>query len=346
MTRLYQIDPIQDPQWAELVARHPKASVFHTVGWLEALKQTYGYKPVVFTTSPLNGKLENGIVFCHVHSWLTGGRMVSLPFSDHCEPLFDAAQDLRFVMEYLQANLRHRDWKYVELRPVNGCLCQGKEVGFHPAQQYCLHRMDLRSDLDQLFRSLHRDSVQRRILRAERAGVVQERGTSTKLLGDFYDLMVLTRGRHHLPPQPYAWFRNLVHCMSDALEIRLAYADNVPIAAILTLRFRNTIYYKYGCSDTRFKHLGATSLLIWKTIEEGKVAGAEELDLGRSESENVPLIAFKNHWAHSPTELVYWRSPAPNARESWKRNAAKRIFACMPDRLLVATGRLIYRHIA
>jgi hypothetical protein len=37
----YKNDPLQDPRWAELVGRHPHASVFHTTGWLEALRRSY-----------------------------------------------------------------------------------------------------------------------------------------------------------------------------------------------------------------------------------------------------------------------------------------------------------------
>ena len=43
--RFYQIDPTQDARWAEFVGKHPSASVFHTVGWLKALRSTYGYEP-------------------------------------------------------------------------------------------------------------------------------------------------------------------------------------------------------------------------------------------------------------------------------------------------------------
>jgi lipid II:glycine glycyltransferase (peptidoglycan interpeptide bridge formation enzyme) len=346
--RLHQIDPVQDARWGELVQRHPKASVFQTVGWLEALQRTYGYSPVVFTTSPSNGRLENGVVFCHVRSWLTGDRMVSLPFSDHCEPLFDSKRDLRFIMEYLQANLRQRNWKYIEVRPVNSSLYQpADETGFRPAKRYCFHHLDLRHELDYLFRSLDRDSAQRRILRAERAGVVHECGTSVKLLKDFYSLLVLTRRRHHFPPQPYLWFRNLVDCMKEALEIRVAYKAQIPIAAVLTLRFRNTIYYKYGCSDAKFKHLGGMPLLLWKTIEKSKAAGSEEFDLGRSDTDNSGLISFKNHWAQVSTELVYWRFPAAQRRDRKSQNfkIAKSVFACLPKCLLTTTGRLLYRHI-
>jgi hypothetical protein len=45
-----------------LAEEHPRASVFHTIAWLEALRQTYGYQPVVYTTSAPGNGLRNGIV--------------------------------------------------------------------------------------------------------------------------------------------------------------------------------------------------------------------------------------------------------------------------------------------
>jgi hypothetical protein len=349
---IHQIDPLQDVRWADLVERHAEASIFHTPGWLKALHCTYGYEPVAFTTSSSNEQLQNGLVFCRVRSWLTGDRMISLPFSDHCEPLFDSGRDLNFIIEDLRCNPQHRRWKYIEIRPVNWNLSKHwDENGFRPVKRYYLHRMDLRPDLNQLFRTLHKDSVQRRIRRAERAGIVHERGRSTKLLNVFYELLVLTRRRHRLPPQPYVWFCNLIDSMNDALEIRVAYQAQIPIAAILTLRFRNTVYYKYGCSNAKFNHLGGMPFLLWKTIEESKVTGAEEFDLGRSDSDDKGrgLVSFKNHWGKGPTDLVYGRFAAPDKspfQQSRGLNIAKRFCAHMPTRLFTATGRLIYRHIA
>src|SRR5947207_2785071 len=48
----WQIDPVQDPRWAMLVERHPRATVFHTPGWLAALQPTYGYEPAGAARSP------------------------------------------------------------------------------------------------------------------------------------------------------------------------------------------------------------------------------------------------------------------------------------------------------
>jgi hypothetical protein len=347
--KVYQIDPITDARWAEFVERHPSSSVFHTVGWLQALKRTYGYVPVAFTTSPPSGDLKNGIVFCRIDSWLTGRRLVSLPFSDHCEPLCDSGEDANFLIRNLQNALVQQKWKYLELRPINANFGQmGDNANFLAAENYFLHRLDLSPDLNSVFRGLDKDSVQRRIQRAERAGLVEKCGSSNDLLKDFYALFVITRRRHRLPPIPYQWFSNLIRYKDKSVNIRLAYKDDIPMAAILTLDFRNILYYKYGCSDSQFNKFGATPWLLWRAIESGKSSGANQFDMGRTQADNAGLLAFKNHWVSQPERLVYRKFPESSVVGSidrWKLQMAKRIFSHMPERLLTITGRLIYRHI-
>jgi hypothetical protein len=345
--KLHQLDPTNDPRWEQFVDRHPRASIFHTVGWLSALRKTYGYEPVVFTTSPPTGDLENGLVFCRVNSWLTGRRLVSLPFSDHCEPLCDSPEALSFLIRYLQSAFGREEWKYLEVRPIDGSFDETmSEVGFRPGTRYLLHKIDLQPDLDQVFRTLDKDSVRRRIQRAGRAGLVEKCGTSDDLLRKFYELYVVTRGRHQLPPAPYAWFRNLIACHGRAAEIRMAYQGENAVAAILTLRFRDVLYYKYGCSDARFNRLGATPWLLWSAMAEAKSGGAVEFDMGRTQEDDSGLLAFKNHWVRPPQSLVYWNFPGvPSLEGGWKIKIAKRVFSCMPDKLLAVTGRLAYRHV-
>ena len=347
--RFYQFDPMTDERWVELVARHPGASVFHSVGWLKALQLTYGYEPMAFTTSPPTEALNNGFLFCQIDSWLTGRRLVSLPFSDHCELLSDSAEDANFVIRNLQTRLEAQKWKYLEVRPIHENFGRsGSGIAFRPATAYFLHRLDLRPELDIVFRGLDKDSVQRRIRRAERAGIAEKCGRSEDLLKDFYTLFVMTRRRHHLPPIPHEWFRNLIQCQDKALEIRVAYKGKVPIAAILTLQFRDVVYYKYGCSDARFNKYGAMPSLLWSAIVSGKSNGANDFDMGRTQEDNSGLLAFKNHWVRQPERLVYWKFP-PVSSLAWsdrqKLKIAKSIFSHMPDRILTMTGRLIYRHI-
>lgn len=345
------LNPLSDPRWDDLIARHPRASIFHERAWLEALRRTYGYEPVVFTTSSPAAELKNGLLFCDVHSWLTGRRLVSLPFSDHCEPVCDSVEELNTLIRHSQAAVDSRRWEYMELRPTDERFAEaGVQLGLQPMGRYFLHVMNLRPTIEGLFRNLDKDSVQRRVKRADRAGLLEKCGNSSDLLKEFYGLFVITRARHHLPPPPYAWFHNLLQTQGAALAVRVAYKGLIPIAAILTLRFREIVYFKYGCSHSAFKKFGATPWLLWKAIAAAKLNGAVEFDLGRTDEDNAGLLAFKNNWVSDCKRLTYWRFPTATASSfdmsaNWKLKMAKRVFSHMSPSLLAISGKLVYRHI-
>ncbi|MGD0695524.1 MAG: GNAT family N-acetyltransferase [Terriglobia bacterium] len=346
---VHKINPVEDSRWEEFLQRHPKASVFHSSGWLRALQRTYGYEPVVYTTAAPGEELKNGLAFCRVRSWLTGHRMVSLPFADHCEPLLASASDMKIFVPFLQDQLKRERWRYFELRPVGSqTLDEETSTRLGAGEEFSFHWLDLRPSLDDLFRNFHKSCIQRKIKKADKEGLSYEEGRSESLLGKFYRLLLLTRRRHQLPPQPLAWFQNLIDCLGDKLAIRVASKDGQPIASILTLAYKGSLVYKYGCSDERFHSLGGMVFLFWRAIQDGKRLGAQEFDLGRSEPDNAGLIDFKNHWGASESRLVYLRFPRPQpqtANGGALMRVAKQVFGWMPDSLLTTAGRVLYRHI-
>ena len=340
------LDPLSDRRWPEFVRSHPNASAFHTVGWLRALQVTYGYEPVAFTTTAPSEELRNALLFCDVRSWLTGSRLVSLPFSDHCEPLVESHEELNLLRRFAEDMGKRQRCRYVEIRPSNSHMTF--EDGFQKAETFHLHRLNLRPAPDVLLGSFHKDCIQRKIRRAEREGLIYEAGRSELHLQKLYSLLRRTRRRHHLPPQPLHWFRNLVECVGEDACIRIASKQGQPVAGILTLSHGKKMMYKYGGSDTQFNNLGGMPMLFWKAIQEAKQAGAEELDLGRSDCDNAGLIAFKEHWSAERFPLTYWRrletakSALPDGR---KIRYAKQLSARLPDSVLALSGRLFYRHI-
>jgi len=50
--------------------------------------------------------------------------------------------------------------------------------------------------------------------------------------------------------------------MKPHFDIRVARKDGKAIAAIVTLRHRSAVVYKYGCSDEQYHHLAGMPLLI------------------------------------------------------------------------------------
>src|SRR5207247_3253868 len=91
----------------------------------------------------------------------------------------------------------------------------------------------------------------------------------------------------------------------DRLTIRVASQRERPVASILTLCYRDTLVYKYGCSDASSHSLGAMQFLFWKAIQEGKQRGVRKFDLGRSDPDNTGLITFKDRWGAARSVLTY-----------------------------------------
>jgi hypothetical protein len=346
---LESVNPLMDPRWPEFVELHPASSVFHTREWLMALHKTYGFRPVALSTSGPRESLADAIVLCQVKSWLTGHRMVSLPFSDHCEPLVGLERGGP-LFEALQRDVSLGRCKYVEIRPASPDYDAPGRM--EKAASYCFHRLNLQPAAEPLFRTFHKDCVQRKIRRSEREGLAYASGRSDALLRQFYRLMILTRRQHQLPPQPIVWFRNLIGCLGEKLTIHVALKGDDPVASILTLRHKKTLVYKYGCSDKRFNNLGGTHLLFWKAIQEAKADGFEEMDMGRSDWDNPGLLDFKDRWGAVRSDLVYYRYSRTSRQvergsreDTLKVRAAKQAFSWMPDGVLTTAGRMLYRHL-
>jgi len=344
-----QIDPLKDNRWDSFVAHHPRASLFHCSAWLRALQKTYGYRPVAFSFSAPGEALQGALLFCEVDSWLTGRRLVSLPFSDHCEPLLSGA-DYRSLVSALERKSSSAGWRYIEVRPLNSRDVDSAR--WHTSANYLFHRLNLRPDLDLLFRGFHQSSTQRKVRRAEREGLQYREGSSESLFNHFYRLLVATRKRHGIPPQPRNWFRNLMESFGADLKIRLAFRGERAVAGMLTIRHKDTLYYKNGGSDARFHSLGGMHLLFWNAIQDAKSQGLTALDFGRVDMDQPGLITFKNRWGAVASPLPYYRFSsgevpvhAFDPANTFQRRLIDVFCSHSPSFLLPACGSLLYRHI-
>jgi CelD/BcsL family acetyltransferase involved in cellulose biosynthesis len=336
------LDPLVDPAWRDLVQRDARATAFHTSEWMDALRRTYGFGPVVYATG--GDELRDAIPFCVVASWLTGRRLVSLPFSDHCDPLVDDPTQLGAILERVTADARRSGFQYVQIRPrMRGASASG----FEREESNYLYAIDLRPDLDVIFKGIKQNNRQD-IRTAERRAFRHVVGRDDAFVRAYYRLHVMTRSTQGVPPQPYAWFQNLARCLEGALEVYLLLQDETPIAGLITILFRDQVMVKYSASDPVRDRRGMGKSLLWKTICRAKERGATTLDWGRCEPEHVGLARFKERFGAVRSDLIYLRNPPASAdrrRPSWAARAAKSVVPRMPVTVLTAAGRVAYRHV-
>lgn len=289
------------------------------------------------------------IPFCLLESPFTGPRLISLPFADHCQPL---GLDISAATA-LEPIARDPRWKQIELRPLHS------ETAIPPgapaARSYLLHQLDLRAGPEQLWSRLHPDSIRRKIERARRERLRVDRTTSLESLRIFYRLFHLTRLRHGVPTQPWSWFTNLLAAFGpDRLNLWIAWREEIPMAALLTLRHRQTVVYKYGGSDPRFHALGPVPLLWWSAIEDALQLGLETFDLGRSDLDQPGLSTFKRRWGARESSLHYFRLPlvAPRDSARWPglttraRRWATHVIDFLPELPRDRVQHFLFRHFA
>src|SRR5206468_12630338 len=109
---------------------------------------------------------------------------------------------------------------YVEMRPVSPF--GARRAGFGTDQIFYLHKIDLRPPLSELFNSFAKTGCQQKIRRAERMKLTYVEGRSDVVLKKFYRLLLKTRRRKHVPPQPIEWLHNHIPCLVDKLNVLVA----------------------------------------------------------------------------------------------------------------------------
>src|SRR2546427_127966 len=107
--------------------------------------------------------------------------------------LVEHAGDLESLMRALERDCLGERCAYFEVRPRTALSTSAPEL--EPAQTFCLHSVDLTPGLEDIFHRLHKDSIQRKIRRADRDGVIYEEGRGDALLEQFYHLLLRTRRR-------------------------------------------------------------------------------------------------------------------------------------------------------
>lgn len=345
---VYKLNPLTDERWTEFLERRDDASIFHSPGWLEALRRTYGYEPVVYTTAGPGKELSDGIVCCQVNSWLTGRRLVSLPFSDHCQPLTDDSGNLADLLAELSSEVERDNLKYIEIRPLREAPELTKHTGFACSAHYYYHEMDISDDLDTIYAKLHKNAVKLMIRNADREGLTYEQGRSESQLRTFHNLLLVMRRKHHIPPQPLAWFRNLLDCLGPSIDIRIMRKDGVAVSSVIMILYKGVCYYKYMGYNPETIKMGGTPALVWRAIAELKERGAVKLDYGRTDADNESLAVYKSRWSATQFPVVYYQYPAPTqkeGRQGFKLRLAKSVFAHLPDSMLEIAGKVFYKHI-
>ena len=293
------LDP-SDVRWWAFVESNPQANAFHHPAWINLLAECYGYRPLVLTVCDATGSIGAGLPIMEINSSLTGRRWVSLPFTDHCAPLYRDCESLDQLIRELVRLYQDGGAPRIEVRWDL----------VHPAIQthspYVLHT--LRLDADAARVADHFDRTHRQNIRAaEKSQIYVQWGKQLKDLRAYFNLQLETRHRQGIPSQPWRYFKALASVLfEEGLgSVLLAYKDGQCLAGIVLLHWQRTLIGKYAASREESLKLRPNHLLIWTAIRWGCEHGYTVFDMGRTDLENAGLRRFKRGWGAEETPLTY-----------------------------------------
>jgi hypothetical protein len=344
-TVVEMINPLEDPDWDRKVGAFADATIFHSAKWARVLHESYGYTPCFLATREA-GSFGSVLPLMDVTSSLTGRRGVSVPFSDFCDPLCSPGHDAGPLVETAIRHAGEKSWQHVEFRTDAGIPQSA------PATvRYLTHELELTKGENALWSGLE-SAARRAIRKARDSGVMVSIGQDEAAMREFFRLHCLTRKRHGVPPQPYAFFSNVRRHLVDQgnATVMLASHRGRTIAAMVFMHFGRRVIYKFGASDVAFQHLRANNLLMWEAIRRYASEGMHELHMGRNETNNPGLRRYKLAWGSSENPLSYHRYSSvardfihgSNPQQSWQQSAFRRF----PLPVMKIIGSLTYRHMA
>jgi hypothetical protein len=335
------LDSLDAPEWDQVVALHPEANCFHTTAWAKVLHQTYKHQPFYLQFSD-KGTLAAVIPLMEIRSRFTGCHGVCLPFSDICEPLIFDPDVAESVRDQLVSFAQQRGWSHLEIRGGKSFPLASAAGG-----RFYGHTLNLSSDSTQMF-GRFAGSVRRAIRKAERSAVNAIAVTDRQAISDFYELHVLTRHRHGLPPQPVSFFSNIYEHMikpGHGFTV-LARRGSRTITAAIFFRFGKNALYKFGASDERFQEFRANNLVMWRGIQRLVDDGAKKLHFGRTDCEDNGLRRFKLSWDTEEQAIEYFRVDPSGQQLSASVRAdsgfRKKIFGALPLMFNRLAGSLVY----
>ncbi|MEO0185268.1 MAG: GNAT family N-acetyltransferase [candidate division WOR-3 bacterium] len=348
MASTLSIISLPDNRWDAFVHQHPDGTIFHTSNWARVIQNTYGYEPS-FLVCEVDGIIRAGIPFFLVKNGFGHTRLVCLPFTDECKPLFNTHKDLENDISKLMEMSQEGIVNDIEIRGSNIDLSQ--KFDFKPYSYYKLFRLNIDCELDVLWKNFKQKSIRYPIKKAQRYGIKIVKSVKSVDMEIFYRLNLLTRRKHGVIPQPYRFFKNiLTEIFNQGLGFLLiAQYNRKPIGASIFFTFKNTIYHKFNASDANYLEYQPNHLILWHAIQWAVENGYKTLDLGRTSPDNHGLMAYKKHWGAEEIDLPYYYWPEIKGASATKESSnkyriASSVLRKMPISILRISGNLLYKY--
>lgn len=295
-----------------------------------------------------NTAITAALPLYEVNSWITGRRIVSIPFATLSDPLVKNTDELEALLLYATANLNKNKHSCIEITAYESSEIQNCS-GFANSSSYINHYLVLEDNPEELLKTVFKTSIRRGVKKALKESIDVIEATDDSDVNGFYSLYVDTRRRLGLPPQPLHFFLNLFNTLSSKgqISIQLAKLKGNIIGGTLLLKYKDRVSVDYLASDERYRGISIDTFLWWMAMKYSWREGYRIFDFGRTSIRNNGLLEYKDRWGTTRKTISNYCND--KGKDTVKENSifyepVKQICRHAPRPLLRFIGNAIYRH--
>ena len=354
MQRLFIASLENSDLWDAFVDSHPYGWVCHLSVWQKILEKSFKHihGEVVVLKDDSTGAIQAGLPVYTVDSWLTGKRLISIPFATICDPLVFSWDQLNQITDYVKEKANKEKASFIEIRTLLSATMQ-EAKDFSSDSSYKHHFIKLDRKPEDLKKNFDRSCIKQRLDRSLKSGITLTAAHDEAAIDKFYSLHLETRKRLSLPPQPHFFIKNLIQFLQPLNLCQLLFAekDGETLAGMLLFKYKNRVSAEYAVSNKNFQNISPNHFLFWHGINIAYNEKYEIFDFGQTDPANKGLMDFKKRWGSEIMDIPYFYYPKQNAAaqknkgEDIKYKLVKKICGVAPDRMLQIIGNFCYRHL-
>jgi FemAB-related protein (PEP-CTERM system-associated) len=272
------------------VAAHPDATPFHLPQWGEAIARGCGQTSLTLLAER-GGRLVGLLPLTEIRSPLFGSALVSTGFGVDGGVLGEGADALAAAA-----------WALAEARGCASVELRGGPVPTGWERKQGLYHGFSRDLPD------GEEAMLKAIPRKQRAEVRRALGFDHRVdvgadLDTHYRVYAESVRNLGTPVFPRALFAAVLDRLdADVLTIRSA--GGTPLASVLSLYFRGTVFPYWGGGTRAARAARANELLYFALMRHAAARGCTRFDFGRSKA-GTGAFAYKKNWGFAPRPLVY-----------------------------------------
>jgi FemAB-related protein (PEP-CTERM system-associated) len=339
--------------WDAFVQSHPQGTLYHLFAWKHVVEKTYGHQTYYLTAvkeqtaGPFQSVAVLGVLpLFHLHHFLFGNSLVSIPFFDMGGVLADeGGAEEALVAEAVRLG-KKLNVENIELRHRASALCpQGGSRSAHKVRML----LDLPASAEALMKGF-KSKLRSQIGKAIKDGLCAEIG-GEELLNDFYRVFLVNMRDLGSPVHSRRLMENVFkHFPNDARVVVVRYQKQA-VAGSIVVGFEEVLENPWASALRRFSHLNANMLLYWTMLEYACEKGFRKFDFGRS-TPDEGTYKFKAQWGAKP-EPLNWMSISLNGggekssiSEDSKFQMASQIWKKLPVPVTRLIGPRIRKYIS